>query len=125
MNEYYKKFEKFDKGNCSTVVIGKDASVTGKVILMKGNYEGEYKLLKKYSKQLNVKTIEKFNYFILSIIVVVLMFLSIIPLTKIKDVKIEDKNKTLDVMKTFPKRNYIFIVLDQLRYIIITLFMSK
>lgn len=33
MNEYYKKFEKFDKGNCSTVVIGKDASVTGKVIL--------------------------------------------------------------------------------------------
>lgn len=39
--------------------------VTGKVILMKGNYEGEYKLLKKYSKQLNVKTIEKFNYFLL------------------------------------------------------------
>ena len=26
MNEYYKKFEKFDKGNCSTVVIGKDAN---------------------------------------------------------------------------------------------------
>ena len=75
-----------------------------------------------FSSYIGALIIEKFNYFILSIIVVVLMFLSIIPLTKIKDVKIEDENKTLDVMKTFPKRNYIFIVLDQLRYIIITLF---
>ena len=33
MNELYKRFDEPDKANCSTVVIGKNATVTGKVLL--------------------------------------------------------------------------------------------
>lgn len=66
--------------------------------------------------------IEKTSYLILSIIVLFLMLISIIPLTKIKTKKETNEIKLITIITSFPKRNYIFTFLDQLRFILVTIF---
>ena len=56
----------------------------------------------------------------LSTIVLVLMIISIIPLTKIKKIKLNPNTQIKHIIKSFPKTNYIFNTLDQLRYILYT-----
>lgn len=64
--------------------------------------------------------IEKTNTLTLSTIVLVLMIVSIIPLTKIKKLKLNPNTQIKHIIKSFPKTNYIFNTLDQLRYILYT-----
>lgn len=64
--------------------------------------------------------IEKTNTLTLSTIVLVLMIVSIIPLTKIKKIKLNPNTQIKHIIKSFPKTNYIFNTLDQLRYILYT-----
>lgn len=66
--------------------------------------------------------IEKTSYLFLSIIVLFLMLISIIPLTKIKSKKETNDIKLITIITSFPKRNYIFTFLDQLRFILVTIF---
>ena len=48
------------------------------------------------------------------------MIISIIPLTKIKKIKLNPNTQIKHIIKSFPKINYIFNTLDQLRYILYT-----
>lgn len=64
--------------------------------------------------------IEKTSTLTLSTIVLVLMIISIIPLTKIKKIKLNPNTQIKHIIKSFPKTNYIFNILDQLRYILYT-----
>lgn len=64
--------------------------------------------------------IEKTSTLTLSTIVLVLMIISIIPLTKIKRIKLNSNTQIKHIIKSFPKTNYIFNTLDQLRYILYT-----
>lgn len=64
--------------------------------------------------------IEKTSTLTLSTIVLVLMIISIIPLTKIKKLKLNPNTQIKHIIKSFPKTNYIFNTLDQLRYILYT-----
>ena len=64
--------------------------------------------------------IEKTNTLTLSTIVLVHMIISIIPLTKIKKIKLNSNTQIKHIIKSFPKTNYIFNTLDQLRYILYT-----
>lgn len=64
--------------------------------------------------------IEKTSTLTLSTIVLVLMIISIIPLTKIKKIKLNHNTQIKHIIKSFPKTNYIFNTLDQLRYILYT-----
>lgn len=64
--------------------------------------------------------IEKTSTLTLSTIVLVLMIVSIIPLTKIKKLKLNPNTQIKHIIKSFPKTNYIFNTLDQLRYILYT-----
>lgn len=64
--------------------------------------------------------IEKTSTLTLSTIVLVLMIISIIPLTKIKKIKLNSNTQIKHIIKSFPKTNYIFNTLDQLRYILYT-----
>ena len=64
--------------------------------------------------------IEKTNTLTLSTIVLILMIISIIPLTKIKKIKLNSNTQIKHIIKSFPKTNYIFNTLDQLRYILYT-----
>lgn len=64
--------------------------------------------------------IEKTSTLTLSTIVLVLMIISIIPLTKIKKIKLNSNTQIKHIVKSFPKTNYIFNTLDQLRYILYT-----
>lgn len=64
--------------------------------------------------------IEKTSTLTLSTIVLVLMIISIIPLTKIKKIKLNSNTQIKRIIKSFPKTNYIFNTLDQLRYILYT-----
>lgn len=66
--------------------------------------------------------IEKTSYLFLSIIVLFLMLISIIPLTKIKSKKETNDIKLITIITSFPKRNYIFTFLDQLRFVLVTIF---
>lgn len=66
--------------------------------------------------------IEKTSYLFLSIIVLFLMLISIIPLTKIKSKKETNEIKLINIITSFPKRNYIFTFFDQLRFILVTIF---
>lgn len=66
--------------------------------------------------------IEKTSYLFLSIIVLFLMLISIIPLTKIKSKKETNEIKLINIITSFPKRNYIFTFLDQLRFVLVTIF---
>lgn len=72
---------------------------------------------------IGAKILENFGFITLTIIVFVLMVISIIPLIKIKDIKIKPKKETLkNIIKTFPLKNYLFITIDQLRYIACSIF---
>lgn len=72
---------------------------------------------------IGAKIMKHFGFITLTIIVLILMIISIIPLIKIKGIKKESKKTKLkDIIKTFPIRNYIFIIIDQLRYITISIF---
>ena len=72
---------------------------------------------------IGAKILENFGFIALTIIVLTLMILSIIPLIKIKDVKIiKEKPKIKKIIKTFPIKNYLFIIIDQLRYIAVSIF---
>lgn len=64
--------------------------------------------------------IEKTSTLTLSTIVLVLMIISIIPLTKIKKIKLNSNTQIKHIIKSFPKTNYIFNTLDQLKYILYT-----
>lgn len=64
--------------------------------------------------------IKKTSTLTLSTIVLVLMIISIIPLTKIKKIKLNPNTQIKHIIKSFPKTNYIFNTLDQLRYILYT-----
>lgn len=64
--------------------------------------------------------IEKTSTITISLIVLVLMIISIIPLTKIKKIKLHSNTQIKHIIKSFPKTNYIFNTLDQLRYILYT-----
>lgn len=66
--------------------------------------------------------IEKTSYLFLSIIVLFLMLISIIPLTKIIPKKETNDIKLITIITSFPKRNYIFTFLDQLRFVLVTIF---
>lgn len=66
--------------------------------------------------------IEKTSYLFLSIIVLFLMLISIIPLTKIIQKKETNEIKLITIITSFPKRNYIFTFLDQLRFVLVTIF---
>ena len=50
------------------------------------------------------------------------MLISIIPLTKIKSKKETNEIKLINIITSFPKRNYIFKFLDQLRFVLVTIF---
>ena len=73
---------------------------------------------------IGAKILNTFGFVTLTIIVFILMFISIIPLIKIKDINIKTKEKLnlKKVIHTFPKRNYLFIIIEQLRYISISIF---
>ena len=72
---------------------------------------------------IGAKILETFGFITLTIIVLILMIISIIPLIKIKDIKITQNNTRLkDIIKTFPIQNYIFTAIDQLRYLAISIF---
>lgn len=71
---------------------------------------------------IGAKILDIFGPIILTIIVLILMILSIIPLIKIKDIKIESDKSIKNIIKTFPKQNYTFIIIEQLRYIGASLF---
>ena len=63
-----------------------------------------------------------FGFITLTIIVLILMLISIIPLTKInKDIKYIKPNLK-PIIKTFPKRNYLFTFIEQFRYILNNIF---
>lgn len=63
-----------------------------------------------------------FGFITLTIIVLILMLISIIPLTKInKDIKYTKPNLK-PIIKTFPKRNYLFTFIEQFRYILNNIF---
>lgn len=75
-----------------------------------------------FSTYLGSILIEKTSYLFLSIIVLFLMLISIIPLTKIKSKKETNEIKLITIITSFPKRNYIFTFLDQLRFVLVTIF---
>ena len=63
-----------------------------------------------------------FGFITLTIIVLILMLISIIPLTKInKDIKYRKPNLN-PIIKIFPKRNYLFTFIEQFRYILNNIF---
>lgn len=63
-----------------------------------------------------------FGFITLTIIVLILMLISIIPLTKInKDIKYIKPNLK-PIIKTFSKRNYLFTFIEQFRYILNNIF---
>ncbi len=65
--------------------------------------------------------LEHFGFIVLNVIVFILMFLSVIPLIKMNNVSFKTETKVKKIIKTFPKQNYIFLVLNQFLYIITSL----
>lgn len=66
--------------------------------------------------------LEKYGYISLSIIILILSFISLFPLFKIKINKKINKIKIKQIIKNFPKQNYIFLFFDQLKFFTILLF---
>jgi len=66
---------------------------------------------------IGAKILNHFGFIVMTIIVLILMILSVIPLIKIKEHKTLSKTKFNEIIKTFPKENYTFTILDQFRYI--------
>lgn len=71
---------------------------------------------------IGAKILKHFGFFTLAIIILILMILSIIPIIKLKNIEIKRNQKIKQIAKTFPLKNYIFIIIDQLRYIGISIF---
>lgn len=71
---------------------------------------------------IGAKILDIFGFLTLTVIVLILMIISVIPLIKIKDIKIKSSNSIKNIIKTFPKQNYAFIIIEQLRYIGSSLF---
>lgn len=66
--------------------------------------------------------LEKFGYFTLSIIILILSLISIIPLFKIKLKEENNKIELKKIIKNFPVKNYMFLFFEQLKFFTITLF---
>lgn len=66
--------------------------------------------------------LRKFGFITLTIIVLVLMIISVIPLARIKNEIINSKNNIKQIINTFPKTNYLFTFIEQFRYILNNLF---
>ena len=66
--------------------------------------------------------LEKYGYISLSIIILILSFISLFPLFKIEINQKINKIKIKQIIKNFPKQNYIFLFFDQLKIFTILLF---
>ena len=66
--------------------------------------------------------LEKYGYISLSIIILILSFISLFPLFKIKINQKINKIKIKQIIKKFPKQNYIFLFFDQLKFFTLLLF---
>ena len=66
--------------------------------------------------------LEKYGYISLSIIILILSFISLFPLFKIKINQKIKKIKIKQIIKKFPKQNYIFLFFDQLKFFTLLLF---
>ena len=66
--------------------------------------------------------LEKYGYISLSIIILILSFISLFPLFKIKINQKINKIKIKQIIKNFPRQNYIFLFFDQLKFFTILLF---
>ena len=66
--------------------------------------------------------LEKYGYISLSIIILILSFISLFPLFKIEINQKINKIKIKQIIKNFPKQNYIFLFFDQLKFFTILLF---
>ena len=66
--------------------------------------------------------LEKYGYISLSIIILILSFISLFPLFKIKINQKINKIKIKQIIKNFPKQNYIFLFFDQLKFFTLLLF---
>ena len=66
--------------------------------------------------------IEKYGYIVLSITILILSIISIFPLFKIKISERKNKINLKEIITTFPKQNYLFLLFDQLKFLTILLF---
>ena len=66
--------------------------------------------------------LEKYGYISLSIIISILSFISLFPLFKIEINQKINKIKIKQIIKKFPKQNYIFLFFDQLKFFTLLLF---
>lgn len=66
--------------------------------------------------------LEKYGYISLSMIILILSFISLFPLFKIKINQKINKIKIKQIIKNFPKQNYIFLFFEQLKFFTILLF---
>lgn len=66
--------------------------------------------------------LETYGYVTLSVIILILSFISLFPLFKIKINQKINKIKIKQIIKNFPKQNYIFLFFDQLKFFTILLF---
>ena len=66
--------------------------------------------------------LEKYGYISLSIIILILSFISLFPLFKIEINQKINKIKIKQIIKNFPKQNYIFLFFDQLKFFTLLLF---
>lgn len=66
--------------------------------------------------------LETYGYVTLSVIILILSFISLFPLFKIKINQKINKIKIKKIIKDFPKQNYIFLFFDQLKFFTILLF---
>lgn len=66
---------------------------------------------------IGAKILKTFGYLTLTIIVLILMIISIIPLLRIEENLDKNKTKIKEIIKSFPLKNYAFTILDQFRYI--------
>lgn len=66
--------------------------------------------------------LEKYGYIVLSITILILSIISIFPLFKIKISERKNKINLKQIITTFPKQNYLFLLFDQLKFLTILLF---
>lgn len=66
--------------------------------------------------------LKKFGFMVLTIIVLVLMVVSVMPLIKMKYKVSKERESLKQIARTFPKKNYAFIIIEQLRYILTSVF---
>ena len=66
--------------------------------------------------------LEKYGYIVLSITILILSIISIFPLFKIKISERKNKINLKEIIATFPKQNYLFLLFDQLKFLTILLF---